>query len=52
MSTERMIGSAPIGLILGGVAGGGLGLLGGLAYMELANSPGFESYSGFVVAVG
>ena len=50
MSTGRTIGFAPIGLIRGGV-GGGLGLLGGQAYTKLVNIPGFEGYSGFVMAV-
>ena len=50
MSTGRTIGLALLGLLFGAVAGGGLGLLGGLAYTELANISGFEGYSGFVVA--
>ena len=50
MSTGRRIGFALLGLLLGGVAGGGLGLLGGLAYTELADTSGFEGYAGFVVA--
>lgn len=29
--------------------GGGTGLLGGLAWVELAGTSGFEGYSGFVV---
>ena len=45
-----MIGFAFLGLLLGGAAGGGLGLLGGLAFTELSNTSGFEGYSGFVVA--
>ena len=51
LSTGCTIGFAPIGLILGVVVGGGLGLLGGQAYTELASIPGFEGYSGLVVAV-
>ena len=40
----------PVVAEIGGPAiGGGLGLLGGLAYTELANTSGFEGYSGFVV---
>jgi hypothetical protein len=50
MSTGRTIAFALVGLLLGGVAGGGMGLLGGLAYTELAATSGFEGYSGFVVA--
>ena len=50
MSTVRTTGFALLGLLFGAVAGGGLGLIGGLAYTELANISGFEGYSGFVVA--
>lgn len=50
MSTGRTIAFGLLGLLLGGVAGGGIGLLGGLAYTELAATTGFEGYSGFVVA--
>lgn len=50
MSTGRTIAFALVGLLLGGVAGGAMGLLGGLAYTELAATSGFEGYSGFVVA--
>lgn len=50
MSAGRTIGFALLGLLLGGFAGGGLGLLGGLAYTELADTSGFEGYSGFTVA--
>ena len=49
MSAGR-IGFALLGLVLGGIAGGVLGLLGGLAYTTLAETSGFEGYSGFVVA--
>lgn len=51
MSKGRSIGFALLGLLLGGAAGGGAGLLGGLGYTELANTSGFEGYSGFVVVV-
>jgi hypothetical protein len=50
MTVAGTIGLALLGLLLGVVAGGGLGLLGGLAYTELADISGFEGYSGFVVA--
>ncbi len=50
MSAGRIIGSALLGLLLGGIVGGGLGLAGGLAYTELAGTSGFEGKSGFVVA--
>ena len=49
MSAARRFGFALLGLVLGGAIGGGLGLLGGLAYTELANTSGFEGYAGFVV---
>lgn len=45
MAIARKIGYVLLGLLLGG----GLGLLGGLAYTELAATSGFEGYSGFVV---
>lgn len=35
---------------LGGVAGGGLGLGGGLAWITTMGTSSFEGYSGFVVA--
>jgi hypothetical protein len=37
-------------MVLGAMAGGILGLLGGLAYTSLAQTSGFEGYSGYVVA--
>ena len=45
MSAARSIGFALLGLVAGGV----IGLLGGLAYTTLAQTSGFEGYSGFVV---
>jgi hypothetical protein len=36
-------------VILSPLIGGLLGFLGGLAWTELANTSGFEGYSGFVV---
>ncbi len=50
MSAGRTIGLAFLGLLVGGIAGGGVGLLGGLAYTKLAAISGFEGESGFVVA--
>ena len=50
MPAGRLIGFALLGTILGGVVGGGVGLLGGLGYTSLAETSGFEGYSGFVVA--
>jgi hypothetical protein len=49
MSAAGRFGFALLGLIIGGAIGGGLGLLGGLAYTELAHTSSFEGYSGFVV---
>ncbi len=45
----RRIGFALLGLILGGAIGGGAGLLSGLLYAHLANTPSFEGLSGHVV---
>ena len=50
MSLARRLGFAVLGLTLGASAGGVAGLLGGLAYTEIARTSGFEGYSGFVVA--
>ena len=50
MSAGRTIGFAVLGLLLGAIAGGIVGLLGGLGFTELAGTSGFEGYSGFVVA--
>ncbi|MFO1033434.1 MAG: hypothetical protein U1E15_04895 [Hyphomicrobiales bacterium] len=41
---------ALLAAIIGAVAGGILGVGGGLAYTMLAATSGFEGYSGFVVA--
>ena len=51
MAIGRSIGFAVLGLLLGGVVGGGAGLLGGLGYTQLAETSGFEGYSGYVVAM-
>jgi hypothetical protein len=48
MSAGRIIALTVLGLLIDAIAGGGLGLLGGLAYTELMGSTGFEGYSGFV----
>mgnify|MGYP001344898001 CR=1 FL=1 len=50
MSTARRLAFSVLGIILGSSGGGVLGLLGGLAYTEIAATSGFEGYSGFVVA--
>lgn len=50
MKLARRLGLAALGLILGSAVGGVVGLLAGLAYVEIANTSGFEGYSGFVVA--
>lgn len=49
MSATRRIGFSLLGMLLGLIAGGLLGLLGGLAYTTLAETSGFEGYSGYVV---
>jgi hypothetical protein len=51
MSTGRVIGLGVLGAVIGAIAGGALGLGGGLAYTDLANTSGFEGYSGYVVAL-
>jgi hypothetical protein len=51
MSAARTLGFAGLGIVLGGGAGAGLGLLGGLAYTSLAGTSGFEGYSGYVVGL-
>jgi hypothetical protein len=50
MSMARRLGLAALGLTLGSSGGGVVGLLAGLAYIEIAHTSGFEGYSGFVVA--
>ena len=50
MSIARRLGFAVLGLTLGSSGGGIAGLLAGLAYIEIAETSGFEGYSGFVVA--
>ena len=50
MSMVRRVGFALLGMLLGAIAGAVAGLLGGLGYTELVQTPGFEGYSGFVVA--
>ena len=50
MGGAARAGLALLGLVLGCGAGGGIGLLGGLLYTELAGTGSFEGYSGFVVA--
>lgn len=49
MSAGRQIGLGLLGVVLGAIVGGAIGLLGGLAYTELAHTSGFEGYAGFVV---
>lgn len=48
-SLARRLSIAVLGLILGGALGAGAGLLGGLAYTELAGTTDFEGASGYVV---
>jgi hypothetical protein len=49
MSAGRKIAFGLLGLVAGVVAGGALGLGGGLAWTELMNTSSFEGYSGYVV---
>ena len=49
MSIARRLSFAVLGLLAGGALGAGAGLLGGLAYAELAGTSSFEGYSGYVV---
>jgi len=46
----RRLALAALGITLGSSGGGVVGLLAGLAYIEIADTSGFEGYSGFVVA--
>jgi len=50
MSAARRLGFAVLGFLLGAALGAGAGLLGGLAYTELASTTSFEGASGYVVA--
>ena len=50
MSIAHRLGLAALGITLGSSVGGVVGLLAGLAYIEIADTSGFEGYSGFVVA--
>jgi hypothetical protein len=50
MAAGRTIGFAFLGTFLGGAAGAALGIGGGLAWTSLAQTSGFEGYSGYVVA--
>ena len=49
MSMARRLGFAALGITLGSSGGGIIGLLAGLGYIEIADTTGFEGYSGFVV---
>ncbi len=49
MSLVRRLSFAALGMIIGGALGAGAGLLGGLAYTELAGTTDFEGASGYVV---
>jgi ABC-type antimicrobial peptide transport system permease subunit len=51
MAAGRAILLSLVGSLLGAVLGGGAGLLGGLAYTNLAETSGFEGYSGYVVVL-
>ena len=46
----RRLALAALGITLGSSGRGVVGLLAGLAYIEIADTSGFEGYSGFVVA--
>ncbi|GIL02490.1 MAG: hypothetical protein BroJett030_23890 [Alphaproteobacteria bacterium] len=50
MSAGRVLGFGLLGWLLGAVAGGVAGLGGGLGWITLAGTSGFEGYSGYVVA--
>jgi hypothetical protein len=49
MSIARRLGISLLGLLAGSALGAGAGLLGGLAYTELAGTTDFEGASGYVV---
>jgi hypothetical protein len=49
MSAGRTFGFGLLGFVVGGTTGAGLGLLGGLGYIELADVSGFEGESGYAV---
>jgi hypothetical protein len=49
MGTGRKIGLGVLGLVLGAIAGGALGLGGGLAWTTLLQTSSFEGYSGLVI---
>ncbi|MCO5071864.1 MAG: hypothetical protein M9944_11735 [Rhizobiaceae bacterium] len=49
MTAIGRLGVALLGMILGAGAGAGVGLAGGLIYTEVAQTSGFEGYSGYVV---
>lgn len=49
MSPAGRIGFAVLGAVAGGAIGGGVGLLGGLAYVELARVSSMEGHSGYVI---
>ena len=50
MSLARRLGFAALGIVIGSSGGTAVGLLAGLAHIEIADTSGFEGYSGFVVA--
>ena len=47
----RVIGFTLLGMMLGAVAGGILGLVGGFAWTALAGTSAFEGYAGVVTAL-
>lgn len=50
MAAGRSIALGLLCALLGAIAGGGLGIGGGLAWTALAETSSFEGYSGFVIA--
>ena len=50
MSSAHRFAYAMLGITVGASAGAVVGLLAGLAHIEIAGTSGFEGYSGFVVA--